>query len=164
MSCSVYWREALIRERHLFSCGFEMVRRSLEGVEGGMQNARDWKRKLLSIIISQSYLESFVHRKNRSSRLQMFAKIGVLKHFAIFSGATLLKRDSNTGVSPWILQIWTDFLGREENRVLELLVLILSIVGRKSIDKIKSWLIYGFFSFIKVTKGNAMKFINFTSI
>ena len=52
----------------------------------------------------------------------------------------------------------------EENRVLELLVLILSIVGRKSIDKIKSWLIYGFFSFIKVTKGNAMKFINFTSI
>ena len=40
----------------------------------------------------------------------------------------------------------------EENRVLELLVLILSIVGRKSIDKIKSWLIYGFFSFIKVTK------------
>ena len=52
----------------------------------------------------------------------------------------------------------------EENRVLELLVLILSIVGRKSVDKIKSWLIYGFFSFIKVTKGNAMKFINFTSM
>ena len=56
------------------------------------------------------------HNKNfRSSRLQMFFKIGVLKNFVIFTGkrlcwsffltklqalrpATLLKRDSNTGV------------------------------------------------------------------
>ena len=51
----------------------------------------------------------------RSGRLQMFFKIGVLKHFTIFTGkhlswrlfllklqafrpATILKRDSNTGV------------------------------------------------------------------
>ena len=36
----------------------------------------------------------------------MFFKIGVLKNFAIFKGwpATLLRKDSNTGVFQWILQ------------------------------------------------------------
>ena len=59
--------------------------------------------------------------KNRSSRSQMFCKIGVLKIFAIFTGkylcwslfltklqawrpAILLKRNSNLGVCLWILQ------------------------------------------------------------
>ena len=58
---------------------------------------------------------------NRSSRSQMFFKIGILKNFAIITGkhlcwslfliksqtwrsAALLNRDSNTGVSMWILQ------------------------------------------------------------
>ena len=57
----------------------------------------------------------------KSSHLQMFFKIGVLKNFAIFAGkhlcwscflmklqawrsAILFKRDSNTGVFLWILQ------------------------------------------------------------
>ena len=56
-----------------------------------------------------------------SSHLQIFFKIGVFKNFANFTGkhlrwslfliklkafkpATLLKRDSNTGVFPWILR------------------------------------------------------------
>ena len=58
---------------------------------------------------------------NRSTRSQMFFKIGILKNFAIITGkllywslfliklqtwraAALLNRDSNTGVSMWILQ------------------------------------------------------------
>ena len=55
----------------------------------------------------------FRYQKRRSSRSQMFFKIDLLKNFAIFKGnhlcwslfrpATLLKRDSNTGV---FLSIW----------------------------------------------------------
>ena len=50
--------------------------------------------------------------KHGDSRLQIFFKIGVLKIFAIFTGKHLcwslflIKRDSNTGVFPWILQIF----------------------------------------------------------
>ena len=63
----------------------------------------------------------FRDRMSRSSSLQLFFKIGVVKNFAIFTGkylhgsffliklpafrvATLPKRDSSTGVFLWILQ------------------------------------------------------------
>ena len=62
-----------------------------------------------------SYKTEFSFNFSRSSRPQMFFKIGVLKYFAMFTGKhlcwsrflimlqafrpkTLLKRDSNTGV------------------------------------------------------------------
>ena len=41
---------------------------------------------------------------NRSNHSQMLFKIGVLKNFANFRPATLLKRDSNTGVFPRYMQ------------------------------------------------------------
>ena len=51
---------------------------------------------------------SHFSRMYRSSRLQLFFKIDVLKNFVIFtvkhSKTTLLKGDSNTGVFLWILQ------------------------------------------------------------
>ena len=70
----------------------------------------------LLVTFSQKHIQTAGLR--RSSRLQMFYKKGVLKNFSSFtekhlfwslfwielSPATLLKRDSNTGVFPWILQ------------------------------------------------------------
>ena len=70
----------------------------------------------LLVTFSQKHIQTAGLR--RSSRLQMFYKKGVLKNFSSFtekhlfwslfwielSPATLLKRDSNTGVFLWILQ------------------------------------------------------------